>query len=275
MAEIQDLETEVSEIDAVTEQVEQTKQEQSAEGVEEKTQQKPEDEIPEKYRGKSLKELVDELDKTKHNMGKYANEAGELRRLADELIKSQLVPQKQEDKLREVDFFENPQEAVRRAVETNPEVQAAKQYAVAARQAQARAEFEKRHPDFNQVLQEQQFGEWIQKSKVRSDLWQRAVNFDVDAADELFGTYKELKSAQAVKQQATHTAALEVSKTARRDAMQSGSVQMGGTSEVGKKIYTQAFILNKLIHDKKWVEENRDEIDAAYAENRVKGSRKT
>lgn len=269
MAEIQDLDAEtseeISEIDAVTE----TK-EQSAEGSESLAEAQPEDEIPERYRGKSLKQLAEELEHANKSMGRYANELGEVRKLADELIKSQLVPQKQADKPSEVDFFENPQEAIRRAVEMNPEVQAAKQYAVAARQAQAKAEFERKHPDFGQVLQEQEFGSWLQKSKVRMDLWQKAANFDVDAADELFSTYKELKAVKTVKQQATQAAVSETEKAARKDAMQAASVQTGGTGEVGRKIYRRADLINLRLRDPAKFAAMQDDIDAAYREGRVR-----
>ena len=268
MAEIQDVDTpeadQQSEIDAVVEQ-QATTETQAAEAA------KPDDfELPERYKGKSLKEIISIAETDKSNVGRYAREVGELRKLADELIKSQLQPPKQTEQPKEVDFFENPNEAIRRAVESNPEVQQAKQYAIAARQAQAKAEFEKRHPDFGQVLQEQQFGEWIQKSKVRSDLWQKAVQFDVDAADELFSTYKELKAVKAIQQQATQTAVSETEKAARKEAMSAAAVQTGGTGEASRKIYRRADLINLRLRDPRKFAAMQDEIDAAYREGRVK-----
>ncbi len=271
MAEIQDVDTDVSEIDAVTEQIAEQKadQEQGAESTGAKDD-KTEDDIPKKYRGKSVKELIDDLETAKHHMGRYANEAGELRRLSDELIKSQLMPKNQAEQPKEVDFFENPNEAIRRAIESNPDLMEAKKLALQAKQAQAKLEFEKRHPDFTQVLQEKEFGDWIQKSQVRTKLWQSAVNFDVDAADELFGTYKELKAAKAVRQQETQTAVSETEKAARKEALSAASVQTGGTGEVTRKVFRRADLINLRLRDPRKFAAMQDEIDAAYREGRVK-----
>jgi hypothetical protein len=270
MAEVQDLDTdqgsEISEIDAVADQDAKAQSAASSESPEQSKQ----DEIPERYRGKSMKQLVDELEHANKSMGRYSNELGEVRRLADELIKSQLMPQKQAEQPKEVDFFENPQEAIRRAVESNPELQQAKQYALQAKQAQAKAEFEKRHPDFGQVLQEKEFGEWIQKSQIRTKLWQSAVNFDVAAADELFSTYKELKAVKAVKQQETQAAVSETEKAARKEALSAASVQTGGTGEATRKIFRRADLINLRLRDPRKFASMQDEIDAAYREGRVK-----
>lgn len=265
MAEVQELDESPSEIDAVADQ------DSKAQGAESSAVEKEasvEEVIPERHRGKTLKQLADELEMANKNMGRYSNELGEVRKLADELIKSQLHPkQNQADTPSEVDFFENPQEAVRRAVESNPEVVAAKQYAIQAQRAQAKAEFERKHPDFGLVLQEQQFGEWLQKSKVRTELWQKAVNFDVDAADELFSTYKELK---AVKQAQTTAAVSETEKAARSQALKSASVDTGGTGETGRKIYRRADLINLRLRDPMKFAAMQDDIDAAYREGRVK-----
>ncbi len=267
MAEVQDLDAEnsgeISEIDAVAD----IDKAQSAASSESATQ---EDEVPEKHRGKTLKQLAEELEHANRSMGRYSNELGEVRRLADELIKSQLAPQKQADKPSEIDFFENPQEAIRNAVATSPDVQAAKMYAIRAQQAQAKMAFEKKHPDFGQILQEQQFAEWIQKSPIRSELYGKAVNFDVAAADELFSTYKELKAVKTARQQESQVAVSETEKAARKDAMNAASVQTGGTGEVGRKIFRRADLINLRLRDPVKFAAMQDDIDAAYREGRVK-----
>ncbi|MDH2692747.1 hypothetical protein, partial [Escherichia coli] len=69
--------------------------EQSAAGSEGEQAKEPEFEIPEKYKGKPLKAVFEELEHANKSMGRYANELGELRKLSDELIKSQLRPQQE------------------------------------------------------------------------------------------------------------------------------------------------------------------------------------
>ena len=259
MAEITDIEDVQSEIETESEN-----KEQSAVSVEPPVEdKKPEDDIPEKYRNKSLKQIVEELEHANKSMGRYANELGEVRRLADELIKSQLKPEKVE-KVPEVDFFENPQEAIKRQIESNPEVQAAKQYAVMARQAQAKAEFEKKHPDYQGIIQDEEFGKWVMGSKVRQKLWQEAVAYDVDSADELFSTYKQLKQARP------QVKMTEEDKASRDKTLKAASVETGGSSESSKKVYRRADLINLKLRDPRKFAAMQDEIDAAYREGRVK-----
>lgn len=253
---------EQNELDAVSEQIEE---EQSAAGSEGGQEKEPEFDIPEKYKGKPLKQVFEELEHANKSMGRYANELGELRKLSDELIKSQLRPQQEQPEPKEVDFFENPQEAIRRQIETNPEVVAAKQYAIAARQAQAKAEFERRHPDAMNVVQDKDFGEWIMKSRVRQEMFKKANAFDLDTADELLSTYKELRAIKAPQKEVLS----EPEKAARDKSLQSASVETSGTGESSKKILRRADILKLMMNPAKYRERQR-EIEIAYAEGRVR-----
>lgn len=263
MADIQDVEG-LGEIDAVVEDIQQ----QSAESTEAEPAKTKllDDLLPAKWKGKQIEEIVNIAKSQDGIIGKQAVELGEVRRLADELIKSQLKPTQQAEQ-KEVDFFENPQEAIRKAVETNPEVQMAKQFAIQAQQAQAKAAFERKHPDAGSILQDAQFGEWIQSSKIRTDLFQKANSFDVDAADELFSTYKQLK---AVKAAQTQSKVSEVEKSARDSALKAAAVETGGTGESSQKIWSRAKIMHMRLYEKAKFESNREEIERAYREGRVK-----
>lgn len=251
-------ETVANELDTVADNTGQ----ESAAGSE---QTSVEDVIPEKYRGKSVKDLVTELETANKNMGRYANELGDVRKLADELIKSTLQkPKVEEVQHKEVDFFENPQEAIKRAVESNPEVQAAKQYALQAKQDIARRQMLDAHPDAFSILQDSSFHDWIGKSEVRKELLQRADSkFDVNAANELFSTYKELKAIKTAAVSDTETAA-------RKQAVNSASVDSGGSGEKSKKILKRADIMNLMIRDRRKYDSMKDEIELAYAEGRVR-----
>jgi hypothetical protein len=254
---------EQNELDAVSEQLE----EQSAEGSEGGQEKEPEFEIPEKYKGKPLKAVFEELEHANKNMGRYANELGELRKLSDELIKSQLRPQQEQPAPKEVDFFENPQEAIRRQIESNPEVQSAKQYAMQARQVQAKQQLQQMHPDYQQVMQDQGFAQWVSKSPVRKHLLQQADSqYDLMAADELLSTYKELRGVKAPQQQAVLS---EPEKAARDKSLSAASVESSGTGESSKKILRRADILKLMMQPAKY-REREQEIALAYAEGRVR-----
>jgi hypothetical protein len=262
MAEIQDIEGDVGELETVAAEIEA----QSAESNEVKPESIVSQEFPERYRGKTVKEIIEIAEKDKSNLGRYANEAGELRRLTDELIKSQLKPKEQEEQPKEVDFFENPQEAIRRQIETNPHVQQAQQYGLQAMRAQAQQKLMQLHPDFGQVVQDAEFAKWVGESKVRVKLFKEAEGYDVDAADELLSTFKQLRAVKAPPQ----VTVSDEEKSSRTKTLQAAAVDTGGSGESSRKIYRRADLIRLKMTNPAKYEAMSDEILAAYAEKRVK-----
>ena len=65
--------------------------------------------LPEKYRGKSVEDIVKMHQEAEKLVDRQATEVGEVRKLADELLKSQLYKKPEVEQPVEVDFFENPQ----------------------------------------------------------------------------------------------------------------------------------------------------------------------
>lgn len=254
MAEIQDLENEASELEVVESQ-------DAAKAV-----TTEEDNIPEEFRTLSKADLAGMLKHTRKELGRQNAEVGEIRKLADELIKSQLS--KPETKpVAEVDFFENPQEAIRQAVETNPRVLAAEQYALNAQKAQTVQALAQKHPDYTQVVQDADFANWIKASKVRVQLFQAAENFNLDAADELLSTYKQLKSINNPQVKEPPSAE---EKAARTSSMQAAAVDTGGSGESGKKVYRRTDLIRLKMRDPAKFKDMQDEIDLAYQQGRVK-----
>ena len=248
MAELQDESVEVNELEAVAAQ-EATKQQ--------------EDDLPDEFKGKSPSEIARIALHARREMGRQANELGDIRKLADELIRSQLQKPKEEEKPREVDFFENPQEAIRQAVENSPKVLAAEQYTRQVQQEQAKMRFNQLHPDANEVVKDGEFQDWVKASKVRTKLFQQADAYDLDAADELLSTFKALKQ---VKQRQVS----ETEKSARSGAVKAASVDSGGTGESSKKIYRRTDLIQLRIRDPQAFAARQDEINRAYAEGRVR-----
>lgn len=255
MAEIQDLENEASELEVIESQ-------DAAKAV-----TTEEDNIPEEFRTLSKADLAGMLKHTRKELGRQNAEVGEIRKLADELIKSQLNSKPETKPVAEVDFFENPQEAIRQAVETNPRVLAAEQYALNAQKAQTVQALAQKHPDYTQVVQDADFANWIKASKVRVQLFQAAENFNLDAADELLSTYKQLKSIN--KPQVKEPPSAE-EKAARTSSMQAAAVDTGGSGESGKKVYRRTDLIRLKMRDPAKFSDMQDEIDKAYREGRVK-----
>ena len=250
MAEIQDIDGEVGEIEAVEEQL--------AEPTPAEVPQ-----IPEVYRGKSVDDLVKMHQEAEKLIARQGREVGEVRKLADELIKSQLTPKPKVEEVAPVDFFENPQEAIRQQIENHPRVREAEQTAKQLQADHARQLLNQMHPDVANIVQDSGFQDWIKASKVRTKLFQDAEAYDVDAADELLSTYKELR---VVKQQQV----AKVDTTARDQSLKAASVDTGGSGETTRKVYRRADLIRLKMRDPGKYDAMSDEIMAAYSEGRVK-----
>jgi hypothetical protein len=256
MAEIQDLDgSEVGELEVVEKQQQETEQ---------KSAVADSFDLPDKYRGKNVADIVKMHQEAEKLIERQGREVGEVRKLADELIKSQLTPKREAVEQRnEVDFFENPQEAIRQQIENNPRVQAAEHYARQAQMEQARQQFTQMHPDAQQIIQDEGFKNWVGASRVRQQLFNQADKFDLDAANELLSTYKELKS---VRQQKV----MEVDNTSRNQSLRAAAVETGGSGESTRKVFRRADLIRLKMRDPSKYEAMQDEIYAAYAEGRIK-----
>jgi len=236
--------------------------------VEQKTSQKDTDksELPDKYRHKSLDEIVKMHQEAEKLIGKQAQEVGEVRKLADELIKQNLSSRQQQTRVEEpeVDFFENPQKAVQRTVDSHPDIIAARQATLEMKRAQIQQKLAQEHPDFGDIAKNEDFANWVKSSPVRIDLFKKAdADFDYDAANELLSTYKELRS---VKQKQTSDAG----EATRKQNLRAVGVDVGGSGESSKRVYRRADLIRLKMQDPNRYEALSDEIMQAYQEGRVK-----
>jgi len=241
----------------------------SIETPEEEQPQEPEFDLPEKYQGKSVEDLVQMHQELEKFSGKQSTEVGELRRLVDDHIQTQLstqqAPQQQQQQDDEVDFFVDPQNAVNRAIDNHPKIKEAEAYTQQARQQATLSQLKSNHPDMESILQDPKFAEWIKGSKVRTKLFVQAdQSYDYDAAHELFSLWKE--RSQVVQQTAN------VEKQARKNTLKSASTgNARGTSEGSrKKVYRRADLIKLMQTDPDRYMALQPEIMAAYAEKRVK-----
>ena len=253
MAEIQDIGEEVGEIDAVEQQQQTPEAPVEVQEV-----------VPERYRGKSAADIMKMHQEAEKLIDRQSREVGEVRKLADELIKSQLTPKAAEvEKPKEVDFFENPQEAIRQQIENNPRVLAAEKYAMQMQAEQSKQKLAQMHPDVQQIVGDSGFQEWVKASKVRTQLFQQADNYDIDAANELLSTYKELRQVRQKNVEA-------VDNTARDKLLKAVGVDTGGSGESSQKVFRRADLIRLKMRDPAKYESMSDEIMAAYQTGRVK-----
>jgi hypothetical protein len=198
-------------------------------------------------------------------IGKQAQEVGEVRKLADELIKQNLGSRQQtRQEEPEVDFFENPQKAVQRTVDNHPDILAARQVTQEMRRAQIQQRLAQEHPDFGDIAKDQDFANWVKSSPIRIKIFEQADSgYDFDSANELLSTYKQLRS---VKQKQTS----DDGEVTRKQNLKAVGVDVGGSGESSKKVYRRADLIRLKMQDPNRYDALSDEIMAAYQEGRVR-----
>jgi len=232
-------------------------------------------EVPEKYKGKSLEEVVRMHQESEKLIGRQAQEVGESRKLLDQYIKQQLEQKHdtQPSKAQEIDWFEDPAKAVNQAVENNPILKQLQEQQAQQAQVVAQQTIEKAHPDYLDVAASEDFAQWVQGSKIRMGLYAKASNFDVDSAMELLETYKSLRNIKTQKAEQTKAAddkLKQADEESRSKALKTASVQQGGTGESSKPIYRRADLIRLRMQDPSRYESMADDILQAYAEGRVR-----
>ena len=239
------------------------------ETTQEQPPQETQEDLPEKYRGKSMEDIVKMHQEAEKLWGKQSSEVGELRKVVDDFISAQLVnqqaPEQQQQEDDDVDFFTDPKQAVARAIENHPKIREAEQYTTQYKKQSALAQLQSKHPDMNEILNNTKFAEWVQGSKIRTQLFVQAdQGYDYEAADELFSLWKERASV------AKQTAAVE--QQARKQQLKTANTgNARGTAEgPRKKVYRRADIIKLMRDDPERYQALADEIMRAYQEGRVK-----
>jgi hypothetical protein len=255
------------------EELEATDQLDTQDTVETPEEEQPQQpEVPEKYQGKSVEDLVQMHQELEKFSGKQSTEVGELRKVVDDYIQTQLSDQQapqqqqqQDDNDDDVDFFVDPKTAVSRAIDNHPKIKEAQAYTQQYKQQATLAQLKSSHPEMEQILQDPKFAEWIKGSKVRTQLFVQADQaYDYDSADELFSLWKERN--QVVQQTA------QAEKAARKSQVKSANTgNARGTAEGSRrKVYRRADIIKLMRTDPERYQSMSDELLKAYSEGRVR-----
>ena len=263
-ATILDLSPEEEQADQIEEVTPEEEIQQPEEEVE---QPQEESNLPEKYRNKTLEEVVQMHQEAEKLLGRQSSEVGELRKVVDDYIASQTpsAPQQPVEPEDDIDYFTDPQGAVNRAIENHPKIKEAEEYSMQYKQQASLSMLQNKHPDMQQILGDPKFADWIKASKIRTQLFVKAdQEYDADSADELFSLWKERK--QVVQQTA------EVEKQGRKQQLKAANTgNARGSSEApSKKQYRRSDIIKLMRDDPERYQSLASEIMQAYAEGRVK-----
>jgi hypothetical protein len=133
------------------------------------TEEPKAEDLPEKYKGKSVEDIVKMHQEAEKLIGRQAQEVHEVRSLADQLLKQQLETKQQSkpaETVQEEDFFADPRQAVLKTVDQHPAVLEAKQASLELKRMQTAQKLQSKHPDFMDIAQNADFHEWIKASPI-------------------------------------------------------------------------------------------------------------
>ena len=227
----------------------------------------PESDLPEKYRGKSASEVIDMHRELERRMSDQGNELSNLRSTLDAMAFNQSKSSEPEpEPITEADFFSDPTNTVNRAIESHPALVQAQQMAQKMAYAQGLATLQQRHPDVQEVVGSEKFKEWIKASSARMTRYQRADQMgDVEEADDLISTFKQLNKVEATTKAASKKAQKQAVKSASTGAVRGNSDVQGS-----RRVYRRADIRELMRTNPQRYEDLQDEIMRAYAEGRVR-----
>lgn len=231
--------------------------------------------VPDKFAGKSPEEIIESYQNLEKELGRKAQEVGELRKLSDSFLQAQIQQAqstpKQTDtneiKEEPVDFFDNPDLAINKAIENHPKFQEFQRFQAQQAQASAKTQLETAHPDYTDIVKDSSFQEWVKGSPIRMQLFQAADAYNYDAANELLSNWKDrsmINKTQEVNEQA------EAERQAALKAGKAESRTSTGSATGGGKTYRRADLIRLKMNDPQKYESMENEIYKAYAEGRVK-----
>lgn len=258
--------------DEQVESLTETPEEEQPQEPEETTEAEDDvaEELPEKYKGKSVKDIIAMHQNAEQLLGKQGQEVGELRRVVDDFINSQSVTKQETaptalEDFDETEFFEKPKETIQKLLENHPSIKQSQELAAQIKQQEALARLKAQHPDYLDVIKDEKFGEWVSKSKIRLKMLQDAdKHYDFDSADELLNLWKE-------RQQIVQDT-VNVETKARKDSVKAASsgTSKGSSERPPRKVYRRADIIELMRTDPDRYASLAADIRQAYAEGRVK-----
>ena len=252
-------------------------QEDVTEVQNEETQQ-PEPKISDRYAGKSMEEVIEMQQEAEKLMSRQSEELGQHRaavKKKDQLIQTLLDAQNkatdtappEEPVAQEDNFFDDPVNAVNKAIENHPDVIKAREERMGNMQTHNLAALDKAYPNWQETVQDSTFQKFIGDSEARTEMFRLAdTEYRSDLAIELFDWYSSTemsKKTQEAKAGEKTRIQTDMKKT-------SSETRSSGDSVGGKKIYRRADLINLQVTDPNRYASLADEIHSAYAEGRVK-----
>jgi hypothetical protein len=174
--------------------------------VEPVTETAPDADLPEKYRGKSAKEIADWHRSLETEKGRMANELGQLRKTVDELLAASFratnpdtkPSKKKRDPVTSDKLLTDPEAAITETAKdaVKDDMEATSDRVSKLEFDAAQRDFLRDFPDAQTRMADQSFVDWVKASPYRLSLAAQAHQGSFLAARELFGIHNEIRDAQ-------------------------------------------------------------------------------
>lgn len=221
---------------------------------------KQEPTIPKKYQGKTPEQIIEMHVNAEKELSRQGSELGQLRKLTDQLIQSDLSKTKTVEEPGEAPDWEyEPEKAAKTLV--NSEVGAVNSKLDNLEQKIMKDEFLRKHPDYLKYGESQEMADWAAKSKYRTKLYTKASEGNFEAADEIFTAWEEMLESQDKK---------DSGEEARKNNLKKASLEKGAGGGSSKKVWSRQEIVHMKAFQPSEYAKYRKEIESAYAEKRIK-----
>jgi hypothetical protein len=224
--------------------------------------------MPDKFAGKSAEEIAQSYLEVEKELGRKNNEVGELRKLTDQFLQQELnrptsVKEDPKEEAPSVDFdefVEHPDKVISDLVRR--ELESVNKRFDEMSVEQRTQKFHNDNPDYQEIAGSKEFYDWAQSSPMRTRTLQAAQSGDFDAADAILQEYRQ--AAQVSQEKA------ELAEQKRAQELTDASVETAGTGATSDKVYHRSELMDMYINDPDRYRSMLPEIEAAYAEKRVK-----
>lgn len=248
-------------------------QEAEAEGEDkqETTEEPPEEEkLPEKYRGKSIQDVVQMHQNAERAMHQKANELNDLeKRLLkgiDDAIDRQLGNDSKDKPIVSMEeLLEDPQGAILKVVQSvNKQASSESEEVAPQVEVMTEEQFITKHEDHEAIGGSEEFANWLQAAPARlHKLTDALEKNDYGVADELLVSFKEVHPEIAAKKKEADTEREEAEKTL------SGTRSSRSSNKSKGQMIKESTIIKKMNSDPDWYVTNSAEINQAYEDGRV------
>jgi len=226
----------------------------------------PEYEVPDKFKDKSIADVSKSYEELEKKLGRQAQELGDTRKLADDLLRQELEKNRQTtaQKIEEPTQFDydNPLESVKKVIQQ--ELAPVREQLKATQDVSTRDKLAQQHPDYMDIAASPEFSDWVNSSPIRVDLYRRANDqLEYNAAVELLDTWKALNPAKETPSKA------ETQKVTKQKINEL-STESGSTGQTSTKTFSRRELINLRATNPNKYYEMAEEIRDAYATGRVR-----